>query len=70
MRASDCAASHPRTDSPFATRAPGQSFAMSASLRPMPLPSLVQKGAIVLPERSKLSKKVNSAIGMVPHQLG
>ena len=50
--------------------APLQMRRRSRSLTPMPLPSLVQKGAIFLPVKSNASRKVNTAMGMVPHQLG
>ena len=60
----------PRIENPESTFALGQSFFMSCSLRPIPLPSCVQKGKIVLPEKSYDSKNVETAIGKVPHQLG
>ena len=43
---------------------------MSCSLCPMPLPSWVQRGRIILPVKSKCSKNVNTAMGMVSQQLG
>lgn len=43
--------------SPFLTVALGARRRMSASLRPRPLPSWVQKGQMVLPEQSKASKR-------------
>ena len=51
---------------PLPTRAPGHSRRMSASLRPRPLPSWVQKGRMVLPVKSKDAKKVKTHMGMVP----
>ena len=53
------AASLPVTARPLFTTAPGQVFLISRSLLPMPLPSLVQSGRIVFPEKSKFSRKVN-----------
>ena len=35
-------------------------------LRPKPLPSWVQKGRMVFPEKSKCSRKVNTGMGIVP----
>ena len=43
---------------------------MSCSLCPMPLPSWVQRGRIILPVKSKRSKNVNTTMGMVSQQLG
>ena len=56
--------------SPGSTFAPGHSAAMSRSLEPRPLPSLVQKGTTLFPVQSKASSTVNMNIGIVPHQLG
>lgn len=56
----------PVTGRPFFTTAPGQAFLMSRSLEPIPLPSLVQSGRMVLPVKSKASRKVKTAMGMVP----
>jgi len=60
----------PLMANPDSTFASGQSFRMSRSLLPKPLPSWVQKGRIVFPAKSYSSRKVNTAIGKVPHQLG
>jgi hypothetical protein len=43
---------------------------MSRSLFPKPLPSWVQHGTMVFSEKSYASRKENTAIGIVPHQLG
>ena len=60
------AAADPRMASPGVTLAPGQSCRISLSLRPRPLPSWVQKGRMVLPVKSKRSRKVYTGMGMVP----
>ena len=46
------AASRPRTARPRSTRAPGQAAAMASAVAPRPLPSWVQMGRMVLPEKS------------------
>lgn len=56
----------PMTASPGPTSAPGQTFLMSDSLRPIPLPSWVQNGLMVFPEKSWDSRKVKTCMGMVP----
>ena len=49
---SACATLLPRMGTPASTVASGQSRRMSASVRPMRLPSCVMKGAMVLPAKS------------------
>ena len=70
IAASEDAQEEPVIARPRATVPAGQSFLMSISLRPIPLPSCVQKDSIFFPLKSALSKNVNTACGMVPHQHG
>ncbi len=48
--------------SPLNTVAAGQTLRISFSLRPMPLPSWVQNGMMVFPEKSYPSRKVKTAM--------
>src|SRR5208283_5180051 len=48
----------------------GHIFLISETLRPSPLPSCVQNGAMVFPVKSYSSRKVHSGIGIVPHHMG
>lgn len=60
----------PLTERPFASSAPGQRRRMSASLRPMPLPSLVHSGRMRGAPGPRASRKLQTGIGIVPHQQG
>ena len=60
----------PNISSGFSTTAAGAEESMSAALLPAPLPSCVHTGKMRLPEKSALSRKLLTAMGVVPHQLG
>lgn len=52
------------------TAAPGAAPAMDSGVPARPEPPWVEKGMIVLPVRSVLSRKVYKGIGMSDHQMG
>ena len=58
------------TSRPGFNAASGQSDAISATLRAMPLPPLVQRGWMVQSAKGVACKKALTAMGTVPHQLG
>ena len=55
---------------PSVTLESGQLLRISRTLASTPLLPLVQKGTMVLPLRSYISRKVNTGIGAVPYQIG
>ena len=56
--------------SPSVTSASLSSAVISSTAAEIPLPPLVQKGAMVFPAKSVSSKNVFKIFGIVPHQMG